>query len=217
MARPGRRRPLRHAAARLADLDRSAAAAGAPASLGRFLVELTLDPPSSTGDLAGPPQLDDDYLTHRTIHSAKGGEWDVVHVLHLADGNLPSDLATGDAEQIEEERRLLYVAMTRARDELHVLRPAALPPPPTAARDDAHGYAQRSRFLTPAVLEHVDHQGAAPVPEPEPDADVDRGGPGADRWLGSGRPAFGVAVRVRGCSRGERGCLDDAEEPDDAP
>ena len=87
-------------------------------SLERFLTELVLDPPSATGELAGPPHLDDDYLTLSTIHSAKGGEWQCVHVLHVTDGNLPSDMATGDDASIEEERRLLYVAMTRARDRL---------------------------------------------------------------------------------------------------
>src|SRR6185295_15592588 len=82
-----------NAAARLADLDHLAHAAAASPSLSRFLVELTIDPPASTGDLAGPPHLDDDWLTLSTIHSAKGGEWDVVHVIHLADGNLPSDMS----------------------------------------------------------------------------------------------------------------------------
>ncbi|MEO5680127.1 MAG: ATP-dependent helicase, partial [Acidimicrobiales bacterium] len=155
------------ATARLADLDQlSLAASGAP-TLGRFLVELTLDPPASTGDLAGPPSLDDDVLTLSTIHSAKGLEWDVVHVLHLADGCIPSDMATGRADEIEEERRLLYVALTRARNALYAYVPLRYHHH-RRGRDDAHGYAQRSRFLTPAVLDHVDHQGAAPVAEPEP-------------------------------------------------
>ncbi len=149
-------------AARLADLDRLAAAAASSPSLGRFLVELALDPPGSTGDLAGPPLLDDDVLTISTIHSAKGLEWDVVHVLHLADGNIPSDLATGDAAEIEEERRLLYVAVTRARNTLYGYVPLRYHHR-RRGRDDPHGYAQRSRFLTPSVLQHADHEGAAPV------------------------------------------------------
>ncbi len=157
------------AVARLADHDQLTSAAAAAPSLGRFLVELALDPPTSTGDLAGPPLLDDDVLTLSTIHSAKGLEWDVVHVLHLADGNIPSDMATGDAAEIEEERRLLYVALTRARDALYGYVPLRYHHH-RRGRDDAHGYAQRSRFLTPAVLEHVDHQGAAPVTEPDPAA-----------------------------------------------
>ena len=175
------------AAARLADLDRLGAAAASAASLGHFLVELALDPPASTGDLAGPALLDDDVLTISTIHSAKGLEWDVVHVLHLADGNIPSDMATGDADEVDEERRLLYVALTRARDALYGYVPLRYHHH-RRGRDDAHGYAQRSRFLTPAVLEHVDHQGAAPAAAPDalPEPGGVAGGLGAvDRRLAS--------------------------------
>jgi DNA helicase-2/ATP-dependent DNA helicase PcrA len=152
--------------ARLADLDQLTAAAGAAPTLERFLVDLALDPPVSTGDLAGPPHLDDDWITISTIHSAKGLEWDVVHVIHAADGNIPSDMATGNAEEIEEERRLLYVALTRARDHAHVYFPLRYHIR-KRAHDDLHSYAQLSRFLTPAVLEHVEHAGAAAaLPEP---------------------------------------------------
>ena len=59
---------------------------------------MALDPPSSTQDLAGPPLLDDDYLVLSTIHSAKGLEWDAVYVIHAADGNIPSDMATKDTD-----------------------------------------------------------------------------------------------------------------------
>jgi DNA helicase-2/ATP-dependent DNA helicase PcrA len=136
------------------------AAAGSP-SLSRFLVELTLDPPASTGDLAGPPHLDDDHLTLSTIHSAKGGEWRIVHVLSLVDGNLPSDLATGDAAQVEEERRLLYVALTRAKDELHCYTPLRMHHHRQAGgvRSDAHGYAAISRFLDEAVQATMQREG----------------------------------------------------------
>lgn len=89
----------------------------------RFLSELALDPPQASSDLAGAPLLDEDYLVLSTIHSAKGQEWDAVHVLNVADGNFPLEFATGKAEQIEEERRLLYVAMTRAKTELHLIAP----------------------------------------------------------------------------------------------
>lgn len=138
-------------AARRADLARLCDVAGGYERLDRFLTELTLDPPASTSDLAGPPHLDDDWLTLSTIHSAKGGEWDIVHLLHVADGNIPSDLATGDPEQIEEERRLLYVATTRARDELHVHVPLRFHHH-RGRFDDAHTLGQRSRFLTPDVV-----------------------------------------------------------------
>ena len=96
--------------ARLEDLAQVEAAARRYSTRAALLTDLTLDPPQSTGDLAGPPGLDEDWLTLSTVHSAKGGEWDVVHVIHLADGCFPSDMATGSAEELEEERRLLYVA-----------------------------------------------------------------------------------------------------------
>ena len=89
-------------------------------------MEMALDPPNSTQDLAGPPLLDDDYLVLSTIHSAKGLEWDAVYVIHAADGNIPSDMATKNAAEIEEERRLFYVALTRAKNWLYVLLPAAI-------------------------------------------------------------------------------------------
>ena len=92
----------------------------------RFLTELTLDPPDAVSDEAGVPQLDEDYLILSTIHSAKGQEWASVFVLNCVDGCIPSDLGTGTSEEIEEERRLLYVAMTRAKDQLSIMVPAAL-------------------------------------------------------------------------------------------
>src|SRR5207245_4110880 len=89
----------------------------------RFLCEVTLDPPEVAGAEAGRPGLDEDYLILSTIHSAKGQEWDAVYVLNLVDGCIPSDMATGNSVQIEEERRLLYVAMTRAKQHLHLVQP----------------------------------------------------------------------------------------------
>lgn len=94
-----------------------------------MLADITLDPPASTQDLAGPPLLDEDYLILSTIHSAKGLEWDVVYVIHASDGNIPSDMATGTPEGVEEERRLFYVSLTRARNSLYVCFPALLPLP----------------------------------------------------------------------------------------
>ena len=136
-------------AARLRDLDQLAALASGYEARGRFLAELTLDPPSSTGDLAGEPLLDEDWLVLSTIHSAKGLEFDVVHVIHAADGMIPSDMATGDDDEVEEERRLLYVALTRARDALHVYRPMRYYRRP---KGDPHSYSQLSRFLEPAEV-----------------------------------------------------------------
>ncbi|HEX2054814.1 MAG TPA: ATP-dependent helicase, partial [Actinomycetota bacterium] len=143
---------------RLSDLDQLSRIAAGSGTLQGFLADLTLDPPASTSDLAGPPHLDDDFVTISTIHSAKGCEWDVVHLLHVTDGHIPSDLATGDAEAIEEERRLLYVAMTRARNSLYAYAPLRYHHRPTG-RDDSHGYGQLTRFFTPAVLALLDAEG----------------------------------------------------------
>ena len=157
----------RNNVARRADLDRLEQAAAAAPSLERFLTDLTLDPPSSTGELAGPPHLDDDFLTLSTVHSAKGAEWDVVHLIHLSDGCFPSDLATGRPEEVEEERRLLHVAMTRARDDLWLHVPLRYHHHRQNSRGrDAHGYAQRSRFLSPTVAALCDEVVAQPSAPP---------------------------------------------------
>src|SRR5207245_7591785 len=115
-------------------------------SRGRFIAELTLDPPMSTGDLAGPSLLDEDYVVLSTIHSAKGCEWDVVHIIHAADGMIPSDLATGSAEEIEEERRLLYVAMTQTKNVLAVYFPLRYYRQKRDL-DHAHRYAHPTQFI----------------------------------------------------------------------
>jgi DNA helicase-2/ATP-dependent DNA helicase PcrA len=117
----------------------------------QFLTDLILDPPTSTGDLAGPPIKDEDWLVLSTIHSAKGLEWDVVYLIHAADGCLPSDMSTGTDEEIEEELRLTYVAMTRARDFLYVLWPQRYYLRPFGL-SDRHNYAQCSRFFTDFVV-----------------------------------------------------------------
>jgi DNA helicase II / ATP-dependent DNA helicase PcrA len=134
---------------RVNDLEQLALLARGYGSRSRFLAELTLDPPASTADLAGPPALDEDYLILSTIHSAKGLEWDVVHVIHASDGNIPSDMATGDDGELEEERRLLYVALTRARDTVVVSFPQRYYRR-QKPRDDVHMYGLVSRFLDPA-------------------------------------------------------------------
>lgn len=112
---------------------------------------MSLDPPSSTQDLADDPLLDEDYLILSTIHSAKGLEWDTVYVIHAADGNIPSDMSTDSPEQIEEERRLFYVALTRAKDWLYVTVPQRYYFH-GRYRGDAHSYAQPTRFLTKEAL-----------------------------------------------------------------
>jgi DNA helicase-2/ATP-dependent DNA helicase PcrA len=117
-----------------------------------FVTELTLDPPQASGDLSGEPLLDEDYLVLSTVHSAKGQEWDAVHVLNVTDGSFPSEFSTGRPELIEEERRLLYVAMTRARDELHLLAPVRFYVTQQAPGGDRYVHGARSRFLTDPVL-----------------------------------------------------------------
>jgi DNA helicase-2/ATP-dependent DNA helicase PcrA len=117
-----------------------------------FLTEMALDPPSATSDLAGAPYLDEDYLVLSTIHSAKGQEWDAVFLLNVADGNFPSEFATGRPELIEEERRLLYVAMTRAKTDLHLLAPLKYYVTQQSRMGDRHVYGAKSRFLTEPVM-----------------------------------------------------------------
>jgi len=120
----------------------------------RFLTELTLDPPDATSDQAGVPTLDEDYLILSTIHSAKGQEWKSVFVLNVVDGCMPADLGVGTKDDIEEERRLLYVAMTRARDRLHLVTPQRFFTHGQNPRGDRHVYASRTRFIPAALLKH---------------------------------------------------------------
>ena len=137
-------------AVRLQDLDTLAGLAGEARDMRTFVAELVLDPPASSQDLAGPPLLDDDWLVLSTVHSAKGLEWQSVHILAAYDGNFPADLAAGTSESIAEERRLMYVALTRARRSLSIYVPRRYYRRPQG-RDDGHGYGKPSRFLTPAV------------------------------------------------------------------
>jgi DNA helicase-2/ATP-dependent DNA helicase PcrA len=138
---------------RRADLLQLEQIASGYASRERFLTELTLDPPDATSDQAGPPHLDEDYLILSTIHSAKGQEWKSVFVLNAVDGCIPIDLATGEEADIEEERRLLYVAMTRAKDSLHLVTPQRFYTHGQASRGDRHVYASRTRFIPASILQ----------------------------------------------------------------
>jgi DNA helicase-2/ATP-dependent DNA helicase PcrA len=140
-----------NAEARIADLAALEHIAATYPSRERFLTELTLDPPGASSDEAGAPLADEDYLVLSTIHSAKGQEWGAVYVLNAVDGCIPSDMATGTPAEIEEERRLLYVAMTRARDHLQVLVPQRFYVHQQAAGGDRHVYASRTRFIPPKV------------------------------------------------------------------
>ena len=140
------------AAVRQRDLVQLAQIASGYSSRERFLTELTLDPPDSTSDQAGEPRLDEDYLILSTIHSAKGQEWKSVFLLNTVDGCLPSDLATGTVAEIEEEPRLLYVAMTRAKDNLHLIVPQRFFAHLQQSNGDRHMYASRTRFIPNDIL-----------------------------------------------------------------
>src|ERR1022692_682022 len=155
------------ATVRLADLRRLADAAASRPSLHDALVELALDPPISTSDYAGVPRLDDDFLVISTIHSAKGLEWPVVHLPQLVDGAVPSDMALASRSGLAEERRLFYVAVTRARDQLYLYAPLRMHHH-RMARDDRHSYAPLTRFLDVAALACCEVTEAAPSRPPLP-------------------------------------------------
>ena len=137
---------------RAGDLDQLEKISQQYSSRERFITELTLDPPQAASDLAGDPLLDEDYLILSTVHSAKGQEWDSVYVLNVSDGNFPNEHATGKPEMVEEERRLLYVAMTRAKRDLHLIAPLKYYVTQQSRTGDVHVYGARSRFLTQQVM-----------------------------------------------------------------
>ena len=154
------------AAIRHADLLQMESIAATYASRERFLTELTLDPPDATGDESGVPMLDEDYLILSTIHSAKGQEWRNVFVLNGVDGCIPSDLGTGSEAEIDEERRLLYVAMTRAKEDLHIVVPQRFYVHNQTHLGDRHVWASRTRFIPAHLLPLFDVHAWPRVPEP---------------------------------------------------
>ncbi len=174
------------APARQADLDQLTQIAAVHPSRRQFLTELTLDPPAAISGESGAPARDEDYLTLSTIHSAKGQEWRAVYLLNAVDGCLPSDMATGRQDEIEEERRLLYVAMTRARDHLQIVVPQRFFVTHQAARGDRHVYAGRTRFIPESLLGLFDV--VAWPPAPVADAPPDPG---------TGAVVAGMRARIR--------------------
>ncbi len=172
------------ASVRLPDLIQLQQIASTYPSRERFLTELTLDPPSASSDEAGPPLLDEDYLILSTIHSAKGQEWKSVFVLNCVDGCIPSDLGMGSRDEIEEERRLLYVAMTRAKDVLHLLIPQRFFVSQQSRNGDRHVYAARTRFIPDRILSLFDKR-AWPVAPAEAKSNRPAG------------PAVDVGARMR--------------------
>jgi DNA helicase II / ATP-dependent DNA helicase PcrA len=155
---PHLERIYEHTMARIGDLEKLEQISAGYATRERFLTELTLDPPEASGAEAGAPLLDEDYLILSTIHSAKGQEWDVVFILNVADGCIPSDMATGNPQQIEEERRVLGVAMTRAKLHLHLIQPLRFFRSQQPRYGDAYMFAPRSRFIPDALLDLFERQ-----------------------------------------------------------
>jgi DNA helicase-2/ATP-dependent DNA helicase PcrA len=150
---------------RLDDLDRLMSAAASAPTLGEYVATLTLDPPTSSTELAAPPHLDEDYLTLSTVHSAKGLEWDHVYVIGLVDGAFPSDMALSTPTGLLDEQRLFYVAATRARDQLTMYTPLRIPIHRYGG-SDRHTLAPASRFLTAAALETLEISEPEPPPAP---------------------------------------------------
>src|SRR5690606_24465044 len=171
---------------RKADLDQLARIAAGYASRERFLTELTLDPPDATSAESGPPLRDEDYMILSTIHSAKGQEWKSVYVLNVVDGCIPSDMSTGSAEEIEEERRLLYVAMTRAKEHLQLIVPQRFYVHQQTGLGDRHVYGSRTRFIPEPLLPLFES-----LPKP-PELPFGRGRPPQEA-----APRIDVAQRVR--------------------
>src|ERR1700689_1952310 len=153
---PHLERIYEHIHTRVGDLDQLEQLSGQYPSRERFTPERPLHPPHATSDLAGTPTLDEDYLVLSTVHSAKGMEWDTVYVLNVVDGSFPSEFATGRTELIDEERRLLYVAMTRARNELQLCVPLKFPLTQQPRTGDGHVYGGRSRFISEKVLKTME-------------------------------------------------------------
>jgi DNA helicase-2/ATP-dependent DNA helicase PcrA len=151
---------------RKADLEQLCQIAATFGSREQFLTDLTLDPPQAGSDESGPPVLDEDYLILSTIHSAKGLEWTSVFVLNVVDGCIPADLGVGSAEEVEEERRLLYVAMTRAKDSLHLVTPRRFFTHNQPSLGDRHVTAARTRFIPSSLLPYFEQTSWPPVIRP---------------------------------------------------
>jgi DNA helicase-2/ATP-dependent DNA helicase PcrA len=153
--------------ARAADIAQLQQIAAGYRSRERFLTELTLEPPEATSGNARATQLDEDYTILSTIHSAKGGEWKIVRALNVVEGCIPSAKATRTSDEIEEELRLLHVAMTRAKDELDLIVPQRLFLYQQNGHDSGHVNSKMSRFIPKSIhhafeLKHWGEPGAEP-------------------------------------------------------
>ena len=198
---------------RSADLQQLLQIAATHRSRERFVTELTLDPPEASSDEAGPPLRDEDYLVLSTIHSAKGQEWNAVHILNVVDGCMPADMATGHAAEIEEERRLLYVAMTRARDTLTLWVPQRFYVTQQRALGGQHLYALRTRFIPDTLLQNFN------VPDQDNDDSAEQEAPARAKAL----PEMDLQAALRhdfghwGVARCERGTSTARPQSQDLP
>ena len=147
------------------DLDQLQTIAGGYPGRDAFLAALALEPPQSTQDLGFGSDSEDDVLVLSTAHSAKGREWDAVFVIWAVDGYFPMARALGDDEQVEEERRLMYVAMTRARNHLAVSYPLNVY---DTRRGADYSIDQVSRFLDRGVREGMQRIVVEARPESAP-------------------------------------------------
>ncbi len=169
------------------DLEQLVRIAGGYANRERFLTDLALDPPDATSAQSGAPLRDEDYLILSTLHSAKGQEWHSVYILNAVDGCIPSDLATGTTEEVEEERRLLYVGMTRAKSRLQLVVPQRFYVRQQGPGGDRHVYAARTRFIEDGMLALFERKPLMPLPA----------GMAAQPAASGPAPAIDLAARMR--------------------
>lgn len=132
---------------RLNDIDSLVHIASRYKSLEQFLTDMALEPPERNIIQAGIKDKDDSSVVLSTIHSAKGLEWHTVFIIYLAEGHLPSYLSLEDSDAIEEERRLLYVAATRAKENLFLLKPHIDRSPRSYFTESNTIFTRPSRFL----------------------------------------------------------------------
>jgi DNA helicase-2/ATP-dependent DNA helicase PcrA len=154
---------------RLNDLDSLLRIAQRYKTCEQFLVDLALEPPERM--IVEPTRKDKEgaLLTLSTIHSAKGLEWHTVFLIYVAEGHLPSYLSLETEEEIEEERRLFYVAATRAKVNLFLLKPHLDRSPRSFMDNGGSVFTQVSRFLEQGNLlgELIAVQSAGGPDEPE--------------------------------------------------
>ena len=137
---------------RLADLDQLQAIAAGYPDRATFLSALALEPPEATQDMSSGSREEEDYLVLSTAHSAKGKEWDAVFLIWAVDGFFPSSRCLNSEEETEEERRLMYVALTRARNHLSVTYPLNAY---SSRRGASYSLDQLSRFIDRGVRDNM--------------------------------------------------------------